>query len=73
MIKQVEKDLAEVRMYKGKVAIYQGDNWHDNPELYQTELKEKYLMAKLHNLKQEFFQLEIIKERTLIAVLAMER
>lgn len=64
MIKQVEEELAEVRMYKGKVAIYQGDNWHDNPELYQTELKEKYLMTKLHNLRQEFFQYEIIKERT---------
>lgn len=64
MIRDVERELADLRLYKGKVAIHQGDNWHDNPVLYQTELKEKYLMAKLHNLKQEFLQYEVIKERT---------
>lgn len=41
-IRSVEDELSEIRMYKGKTAIYQGDNWHDNPELYQTEAKEKF-------------------------------
>ena len=63
-IEKLEEDLAEVRRYKGEVAIYQGDNWHDNPILYQTELKETALMAQIRNLREELYSLEIIKERT---------
>lgn len=62
-IEKLEEDLAEVRRYKGDVAIHQGDNWHDNPILYQTELKETALMAQIRNLREELFSLEIIKER----------
>lgn len=62
-IESLEEELAEVRKYKGNVAIYQGDNWHDNPILYQTELKETALMAQIRNLKTELFSLEIIQER----------
>ena len=29
-LEEKEKELAELRMYKGKDAIFQGDNWHDN-------------------------------------------
>lgn len=60
---KLEEELAEIRRYKGKVAIYQGDNWHDNPILYQTELKETALMAQIRNLREELCSLEIIKER----------
>lgn len=62
-IEKLEEDLAEVRRYKGEVAIHQGDNWHDNPILYQTELKETALMAQIRNLKEELYSFEIIKER----------
>ena len=62
-IDKLEKELAKVRKYKGTVAIYQGDNWHDNPILYQTELKEVSLMAKIRNLKLELQNLEVIVER----------
>lgn len=62
-IEKLEEDLAEVRRYKGDVAIHQGDNWHDNPILYQTELKETALMAQIRNLREELYSLEIIKER----------
>lgn len=62
-IEKLEEDLAKVRKYKGEVAIYQGDNWHDNPILYQTELKETALMAQIRNLRGKLLSLEIIKER----------
>ena len=62
-IEELEKELAETRLYKGNVAIYQGDNWHDNPILYQTELKETALMAKIRNLKNKLMSYEVIKER----------
>ena len=39
VINEKEKELADLRLYKGRDAIYQGDNWHDNPTLYQTESK----------------------------------
>ena len=62
-IKDLEDELAKVRRYKGDVAIYQGDNWHDNPILYQTELKESALMAKINELRTELYSCEVIKER----------
>lgn len=62
-IKNLEDELAKIRLYKGDVAIYQGDNWHDNPVLYQTELKESALMAKISKLRSELYSYEVIKER----------
>lgn len=63
-IKDLEDELAKIRLYKGDVAIYQGDNWHDNPVLYQTELKESALMAKISQLRSELYSYEVIKERS---------
>lgn len=63
-IEELEKQLSDIRKYKGEVAIYQGDNWHDNPILYQTELKESSLMKQLQNLREKVYSMEIIKERT---------
>ena len=60
-IKGVEQQLADIRMYKGKTAIHQGDNWHDNPALYQTELEEMSLMAKLKELRQKLEIVEIVE------------
>ena len=62
-IEELEEELSETRKYKGEVAIHQGDNWHDNPILYQTELKETALMARIRDLRKELYSLEIIKER----------
>ena len=50
-IVKLEEELANVRMYKGKTAIFQGDNWHDNPELYQTEAQERSLMQQIRDMK----------------------
>ena len=61
-LEEKEKELAELRMYKGKDAIFQGDNWHDNPTLYQAELKERGLMLEIaemrHNLQ---YNVEIVE------------
>ena len=50
-IEKLELELAEVRKYKGEVAIFQGDTWHDNPDLDYTEAKEKRLMFRIAKMK----------------------
>ena len=60
-IAEKEKQLAELRMYKGTEAIYQGDNWHDNPTLYQTELKENSLMVEIADMKSRLQNAEIVE------------
>ena len=60
-IEEKEKQLAAVRMYKGTDAIYQGDNWHDNPTLYQTEAQERALMVEISEMKQKLQNVEIVE------------
>lgn len=60
-IERKEKELADLRMYKGKDAIYQGDNWHDNPTLYQAELKEMSLMKDISEMRKRLANAEIIE------------
>lgn len=50
-IARKEKELADLRLYKGNDAIFQGDNWHDNPTLYQAELQERVLMKEIAEMK----------------------
>ena len=52
-IAEKEKQLADLRMYKGTDAIFQGDNWHDNPTLYQAELQERCLMREIAEMKHK--------------------
>lgn len=56
-----EEELSAVRLYKGTDAIYQGDNWHDNPTLYQTEAKERALMAEIARMRQRIDNIEIVE------------
>ena len=60
-ISEKEKQLADLRMYKGKDAIFQGDNWHDNPTLYQAELQEVSLMKEISDMKKKIQNIEIIE------------
>lgn len=60
-IEKKEEKLSELRMYKGKDAIYQGDNWHDNPTLYQTELQERALMREISEMKSRLLTAEIVE------------
>lgn len=60
-IAEKEKELADLRMYKGTDAIFQGDNWHDNPTLYQAELRERGLMLEIAEMKQKLQNIEIVE------------
>lgn len=61
-IEQLENEVADVRKYKGEVAIFQGDTWHDNPELEYTEAKEKRLMFRIAKMKNNLKNIEIIEK-----------
>lgn len=61
-IEQLESELADVRKYKGEVAIFQGDTWHDNPDLDYTEAKEKRLMFRIAKMKNNLKNIEIIEK-----------
>ena len=63
-IELVEKKLNEVRKYKGEVAIFQGDNWHDNPTLYATESEERVLMKKLYEIREQLKYISLIEKGT---------
>lgn len=60
-IEKKEKQLADLRMYKGTDAIFQGDNWHDNPTLYQTELQEMSLMREITEMRRRVQNIEIVE------------
>lgn len=60
-IEKKEKQLADLRMYKGTDAIFQGDNWHDNPTLYQTELQEMSLMREITEMRRRAQNIEIVE------------
>ncbi len=60
---QKQEELANTRIYKGTKAIYQGDNWHDNPELYQTESEERSLMAQIDDLRKQIENVTVIEDK----------
>lgn len=60
-IKEKEKELIDLRIYKGTDAIYQGDNWHDNPTLYETERQERALMQEIAEMKEKLNKIEIVE------------
>lgn len=63
-IEKIEKELGDIRRYKGEDAIFQGDNWHDNPTLYQAEMVERNLMLRLSEMKQQLLEIEIVEKQT---------
>lgn len=70
-IERKEKELADLRIYKGTDAIFQGDNWHDNPTLYQTEAKERTLMLEIAKMRRKLLKIEIVEnigDETLIDI-----
>lgn len=62
-IERVEKELSGIRKYKGEDAIFQGDNWHDNPTLYQAEMVERNLMLRINEMKQQLLEVEIVEKQ----------
>lgn len=51
-LREMEAQLLVLQRYKGEDAIHQGDNWHDNPTLYQAEAQERALMLEVSKLKE---------------------
>ena len=62
-IEKLEEELDDIRMYKGKDAIFQGDNWHDNPTLYEAENKERSLMKQIREMKAKSQNIKIIERK----------
>ena len=62
-IEKIEKELGDIRKYKGEDAIFQGDNWHDNPTLYQAEMVERNLMLRLSEMRQQLLEIEIVEKQ----------
>lgn len=62
-IEKVEKELNDIRKYKGEDAIFQGDNWHDNPTLYQAEMVERNLMLRISEMRQQLLDIEIVEKQ----------
>lgn len=61
-ISKLEKELNDLRKYKGTDAIFQGDNWHDNPTLYQTESQERSIMYRLKEMREKLLTIEIVEK-----------
>lgn len=68
-IEKLEEELSQTRLYKGKTAIFQGDNWHDNPELYQTEAKERSLMQQITQMRANAQNIEIVERNYDVSII----
>ena len=64
-IEEAEQKLREIQLYKGEVAIHQGDNWHDNPALYETEMNERMAIKRLEDLKNGLNNIQIIESSSI--------
>ena len=63
-IEKLENELADLRMYKGKTAIFQRDTWHDNPHLYQVEAQENSLIKRIKDMKDTLNNIDIISKNS---------
>lgn len=59
-LEKLEKELHENRIYKNKIAVENGNVWHDNNDFEQCEVEERRLMKKISDLKDEILNAEII-------------
>lgn len=57
---EAEGELAKIQKYKGDVAIHQGDHWHDNPALYETENVERRAFKKVAELRRRLDDAEVV-------------
>jgi transcription elongation GreA/GreB family factor len=61
-IEELEKELKDIRYYKGTDVIYQGDLWHDNPALDNAEMQERMLMRSIKIIKAQLRYIKIIEK-----------
>ena len=58
----LEKELTEIGKYKNKIAVENGDVWHDNNDFEQAEIQERAKMREIHDLKLKIANAEIIED-----------
>lgn len=63
-IKELENKLALLREFKGKVAIHEGNAWHDNFSFEQAELEERMLMNEIARRKTIIENIIIVEKKT---------
>ncbi len=60
-IQKIEEKLEALRKFKGEVAIYEGDAWHDNFTFEQAEAEERALMGEIAKRRQLLAEAEIVE------------
>lgn len=63
-LESLEKQLHENRIYKNKIAVDNGNVWHDNNDFEQCEIEERRLMKSISDIKEEIHKAEIISSKS---------
>ena len=58
----LEQELTEIGKYKNKIAVENGDVWHDNNDFEQAEIQERAKMREIYDLKLKIANAEIIED-----------
>ena len=59
----LQNKLQEVRVYKNKIAVENGNVWHDNNDFEQCEIDERRLSREISKLQQTMKDATIICEK----------
>lgn len=60
-IRRKEKELRNLRKYKGEAAENEGDVWHDNFAFEQTEIEERMLINHISEMQEIYRNIDIIE------------
>ena len=59
-LESLKQQLTEQRIYKNKIAVENGNVWHDNSDFEQAEIEERLLMKSISTLKEKISNATII-------------
>lgn len=68
----LEQQLRDNRIYKNKIAVENGNVWHDNNDFEQCEIEERRLMKEISDMREKIFSAEIISSNTSLFFLNYE-
>lgn len=60
----LQERLTKVSKYKNKIAVENGDVWHDNNDFEQMEIEERRLIREIFEIKEKIKNAEIIEEQS---------
>lgn len=66
MVRQLESlqdQLQQVQIHKNKIAVENGNVWHDNNDFEQSEIDERRLLREIADLKQKMKEATVIDEQ----------